>query len=288
MNLDYVYQVEHFVIPGETLSATGQQINCGGKGMNQSVALSKAGVKVYHAGCIGQGGEMLVEMLRKFNVHTEYIKKVDAIQGNAMIQVDKNGQNCIILFGGSNQCITKEQIKETLSAFEKEDYLVLQNEVNELPEIVNQAYEKGMKIMLNPSPYDSKLDQVDFHKLDWLILNEVEAGQISGSSDPEAIWGILHTRYPKLSVVLTLGKEGSICYSGDLVIRQQAIEVTAVDTTAAGDTFTGFFLAGLMQKLSLEECMERASVAAAISVTRHGAANSIPTKDEIMKYVLDK
>lgn len=283
MNLDYVYHVEHFVLPGETMSATGQQINCGGKGLNQSIALSKAGAKVYHAGCVGQGGEMLVDVLRDFNVDTEYIKRVHSIQGNAMIQVDQSGQNCIILFGGSNQCITKEQIKETMSAFDKGDYLVLQNEVNELPEIVNQAYEKGMNIVLNPSPYDSKLEQVDFSKLTWLILNEVEAGQISGSSNPETVWEILHRQYPKLSVVLTLGAKGSICYSGDTVIRQKAIEATAVDTTAAGDTFTGFFLAGLMEKLSLEECMEQASVAAAISVTRPGAANSIPTKDEVFK-----
>lgn len=281
MNLDYVYRVEHFVLPGETISAKEQQINCGGKGLNQSVALSKAGALVYHAGCLGQGGEMLLGMLRDFKVHTENIKKVDAIQGNAMIQVDQNGQNCIVLFGGSNQCITKEQIAQTLSAFEKEDYLVLQNEVNELPEIVNQAYEKGMNIVLNPSPYDSKLELVDFTKITWLVLNEIEAGQITGSSNPETIWEILHRKYPKLSVVLTLGEKGSICFCGDIVIRQQAIEVTAVDTTAAGDTFTGYFIAGLMEKLSLEACMERASVAAAISVTRTGAADSIPTKDEV-------
>lgn len=283
MNLDYVYQVEHFVVPGETMSASGQQINCGGKGLNQSVALAKAGVEVYHAGCVGQGGDMLLDMLREFHVHTEYINRVDTIQGNAMIQVDKNGQNCILIYGGSNQCITKKQIEETLSMFSKEDYLILQNEVNELPELVNLAYEKGMKIVLNPSPYDSKLEHVDFSKLTWLILNEVEAEQISGSSNLERTWDILHEKYPKLSVVLTLGDEGSICYSGDTMIRQPATEAVAVDTTAAGDTFTGFFLSGLIENLSLKECMERASVAAAISVTRHGAASSIPTRDEVLK-----
>lgn len=283
MNLDYVYQVEHFVVPGETMSAIGQQVNCGGKGLNQSVALAKAGVEVYHAGCVGQGGDMLLDMLREFHVHTEYINKVDTIQGNAMIQVDKNGQNCILIYGGSNQCITKDQIEETLSVFSKEDYLILQNEVNELPELVNLAYKKGMKIVLNPSPYDSKLEHVDFSKLTWLILNEVEAEQISGSNNTERIWNILHEKYPKLSVVLTLGEEGSICYSGDTVIRQPATEAVAVDTTAAGDTFTGFFLSGLIENLSLKECMERASVAAAISVTRHGAAGSIPTRDEVLK-----
>lgn len=284
MNLDYVYQVDHFVLPGETISADCQQINCGGKGLNQSVALARAGAITYHAGCMGQGGEMLRQMLSDCGVHTEYLKKVDAIQGNAMIQVDREGQNCIILFGGSNQCITREQIAHTLCDFGEGDFLVLQNEINELPEIVEQAYARGMQIVLNPSPYDHRLTQVDFTKLSWLLINEVEAEQISGSSDPQKVWEILHDRYPKLSVVITLGKEGSVCYCGEQVIKKASKKVAVVDTTAAGDTFTGFFLAGMLENLSLEECMERATIASSICVTRPGAGPSIPTKEEVLSF----
>lgn len=283
MNLDYVYQVEHFVLPGETISAKKQTVNCGGKGLNQSLALAKAGAQVYHAGCVGQGGEMLLKALKEAGVHTDDIHRVDEIQGNAVIQVDKSGQNCILLFGGSNRCVTEEQIKDTLEHFEEGDYLVLQNEINLLPHIVNCAYDRGMKIVLNPSPCDDNLKQVDFSKVAWLILNEVEALQLTGSEIPEEAWRFLYSKYPGLSMVLTLGEKGSYCFTDDAVLRQQAKEATVVDTTAAGDTFTGYFLASVMEGMELRDCMERASVAAAICVTRPGAGASIPTKDEVFR-----
>lgn len=297
MNLDHVYQVAHFVQPGETISALQQKVTCGGKGLNQSVALAKAGARVYHAGCVGQGGQMLIEALKEQGVNTEYVKYVSQMQGNAMIQVDPDGQNCIVLFGGSNQCITYEQIEETLENFEQGDYLVLQNEVNLVPQIVDAAYEKGMRIVLNPSPYDDKLEQVDLARVHWLLVNEVEAAQICKAAakedddsicageDPEAlkeaVRRILLERYPGLSVVLTLGGKGSICLTGEKEIRQKAISVEAVDTTAAGDTFTGYFLATLMENDDLAYCMKRASIAAALSVTRAGASASIPTRDDV-------
>ena len=164
LNLDYVYQVEHFVQPGETLSAMSQAVNPGGKGLNQSIALAKAGAEVSHAGCLGLGGEVLGELLQKNGVDTGYLHFTDSIQGNAVIQVNAEGQNCILLFGGSNQCVTDTQVTETLAHFAAGDYLVLQNEINDLPLIVDEAYRRGMRIVLNPSPYNEKLRAVDFGK----------------------------------------------------------------------------------------------------------------------------
>ena len=100
LNLDYVYQVDHFTKPGETQSAFSQTVNPGGKGLNQSIALKKAGIDVYHAGCVGKGGQMLKDLLEKSGVKTEYLYPCDEIQGNAVIQVDPKGQNSILLFGG--------------------------------------------------------------------------------------------------------------------------------------------------------------------------------------------
>ena len=285
LNLDYVYQVDHFVQPGETLSAVSQAVNPGGKGLNQSIALAKAGADVYHAGCLGAGGESLGKLLRENGVDTAYLIPTDALQGNAVIQVNQSGENCILLFGGSNQCITARQVEKTLSAFSAGDYLVLQNEVNDLPMIVDLAYEKGMKIVLNPSPYNEKLSSVDFGKISWLLVNRVEAGQISGKDQPEEAWQILHKAYPRLSVLITLGSAGSTAYrvTDDQVeiARQEAFPVQAVDTTAAGDTFTGFFIGALLEGRPLQECMRRASMASALSVTRPGAAGSIPTRNEV-------
>lgn len=285
MNLDYVYHVEHFVLPGETISAKKQDVNCGGKGLNQSIALARAGAEVYHAGCVGREGTPLREMLEHSGVNTMYLNAVEAIQGNAVIQVESSGENCILLFGGSNQCITQQQIENTLTGFEQGDFLVLQNEINALADIVDQAYERGLKIFLNPSPYDEKLQTVDFGKLSWLLVNEVEAEQISGSKDPERAWQILHERYPSLSVLITLGSSGSVCFTEHHCYKQNAYSVDAVDTTAAGDTYTGYFIAGLMEGLAVEQCMKRAAVASALSVTREGAAPSIPTRAEVEERI---
>ncbi|MBQ6508468.1 MAG: ribokinase [Flexilinea sp.] len=281
LNLDYVYQVAHFVQPGETLSAITQAVFPGGKGLNQSVALAKAGAEVWHAGCLGQDGAMLKQVLQDSGVKLEHLIPVEEIQGNAVIQVNPEGQNCILLFGGSNQCVTAEQIEQTFACFDTGDYLILQNEVNALPEIVNAGAARGMKIVLNPSPFNEKINAVDLSKINWLLMNEVEAEQLSGSPDPEEAWKILHSRWPGLSAVITLGSEGSIAFTGTETVRQEAFRVKAVDTTAAGDTYTGFFVAGLMEGLPLAECLRRASLASSISVTRPGAASSIPTKEEV-------
>ena len=285
LNVDYVYSVDYFVRAGETLKANSREVLPGGKGLNQSVALARAGAEVYHAGCIGADGEFLRELLNKKGVDTTYLKSIDGMQGHTVIQVDSKGENCILLYGGTNRSIEISQIDETLAHFGQGDWLVLQNEINNLPHIVDAAYDRGMRIVLNPSPYEEGLKEVDFGKLSWLLVNEVEACQCSGSDEPERAWDMLHGRYPNLSVLITLGSAGSIAHAvtpeGIDTVRQQAFRADAVDTTAAGDTFTGFFIGGLAEGRPLGECMRRASMASAISVTRMGAAVSIPKKEEV-------
>ena len=285
LNVDYVYSVDYFVRAGETLKANSREVIPGGKGLNQSVALARAGARVAHAGCIGAEGEFLREILNGNGVDTSLLRTIDGIQGHTVIQVDSKGENCILLYGGSNRRIEDAQIDETLAAFGEGDWLVLQNEINGLPRIVEAAHARGMRIALNPSPYEDDLREVDFGKLSWLLVNEIEACQCSGSDQPERAWDVLHGKYPKLSVLITLGSAGSVAHrvTGDGVetVRQQAFRVDAVDTTAAGDTFTGYFIGGLTEGRPLAECMRRASMASAISVTRMGAAVSIPGKDEV-------
>ena len=285
LNVDYVYSVEYFVRAGETLKVNGREVLPGGKGLNQSVALARAGAEVYHAGCIGADGEFLRELLNAKGVNTDYLRTIDGMQGHTIIQVDKKGENCILLYGGTNRSIGDSQIDETLAHFGPGDWLVLQNEINSLPRIVDAAFARGMRIVLNPSPYEEGLKEVDFGKLSWLLVNEVEACQCSGSDEPERAWDVLHARYPGLSVLITLGRAGSIAHAvgpeGVDTVRQQAFRADAVDTTAAGDTFTGFFIGGLSEGRPLAECMRRASMASAISVTRMGAAVSIPKVEEV-------
>ena len=285
LNLDYVYQVDRFVRPGETLSARSMALNPGGKGLNQSIALARAGAQVYHGGCVGKGGEALRELLRENGVNTELLLPTGQPQGSAVIQVTSQGENCILLYGGSNQALEEGQIQEALGRFQAGDCLVLQNEVNHLPLLVEEGARRGLLVVLNPSPYDERLAKVDFGQLSWLLVNEVEAEQIAGSQDPDTVWKRLHSQYPGLSLVVTLGGQGSAAFrvqeGGVEALRQAAVPVRPVDTTAAGDTFTGYFIAGLAQGLALKDAMARASQAAAISVTRPGAAGSIPRQDEV-------
>ena len=281
LNLDYTYSVDHMVRPGETLASSKMQVFCGGKGLNQSAAMAKAGVQVFHAGLIGEDGQPLLDMCRESGVDTTYIRRGEGRGGHTIIQVDKNAQNCTLLYGGTNRQITREFADEVLENFVEGDLLVLQNEINELDYIIDRAYERKMRIILNPSPYDSALDACDMTKISVFLLNEIEGEQMTGEKEPDNILAVMKERYPKAQTVLTLGTEGAVYQYGDTVIRQPAFLVEAVDTTAAGDTFTGYFVAGLLEGRPMEQILRRCAMASAICVSRPGATAAVPTPDEV-------
>ena len=290
LNIDDVYSVPHFVKKGETLSAKELNVYTGGKGLNQSIALARAGVETYQAGAIGTDGMFLLEQLKEAGVKTDLVKILDDVRtGNAIIQNDDEGDNCIVLFGGANQAITKEQVDEVFKDFTNEDYLLIQNEINELSYIVEKAKEEGMKIILNPSPMNEKIMKLPLDQIDYFILNEIEAMQILEMGKPEEIDGkyiasLLHERFKDATIVLTLGSEGSVCISDDEYVEQSIYKVKAIDTTAAGDTYTGYFIAGILNGKTIKESMDIASKASAIAVTRQGAAPSIPVLEEVEEY----
>ena len=279
-----------FVKKGETLSAKELNVYTGGKGLNQSIALARAGVETYQAGAIGTDGMFLLEQLKEAGVKTDLVKILDDVStGNAIIQNDDEGDNCIVLFGGANQAITKEQVDEVFKDFTNEDYLLIQNEINELSYIVEKAKEEGMKIILNPSPMNEKIMKLPLDQIDYFILNEIEAMQILEMDKPEEIDGkyiasLLHERFKDATIVLTLGSEGSVCISDDEYVEQSIYKVKAIDTTAAGDTYTGYFIAGILNGKTIKESMDIASKASAIAVTRQGAAPSIPVLEEVEEY----
>lgn len=283
LNYDYVYSVDHAVTPGETMDSFGMETFLGGKGLNQSISLARAGVPVYHAGMIGEEGQLFLDVCKKSGIDTSYIREIPGKSGHAIIQVDKNAQNCILLYGGSNRKITKEFADEVLSHFEKGDILLLQNEINELDYIIDKAYEIGMQIALNPSPFDSALDRCDLGKISIFLLNEIEGGQISGETDPEKILDKLMEKYPEARVVLTLGSDGVVYRDKEQTCRQGIFKVKAVDTTAAGDTFTGYFIASLLADMPIPEALRMCAKASSITVSRKGATDSIPTMEEVKK-----
>lgn len=293
MNIDYVYKVEHFVHKGETISSEHLNVFGGGKGLNQSIALARAGEQVYHAGAIGNEGGFLLKILNQANVDTSCIVVHDEVPtGHAIIQNDSDGDNCIILFGGANQKIDKEQVDQVLSGFCAGDFIVLQNEVSELGYIINRAHEIGMTIALNPSPMNQKIFELPLDLVDYFLVNEVEAAALAETVEKrdgnEAILIKLAARFPNAKIVMTLGEKGSVYWNGRQVYNQEAMRSDVVDTTAAGDTFTGYFISGIIREEIIEKVLYQAAVASGITVTRSGASMSIPVRKEVEEMLKTK
>ncbi len=281
-NIDYVYSLDHIVGAGETETTYKLETFPGGKGLNQSIAVAKAGVKVSHAGCVGCDSDMLTDILLKNGVDISYISKTDEKNGHAIIQVSSEGENSIFLYPGSNEKVSKEYIDLVLENFDKGDILLLQNEISNVDYIVEKAYQKQMCIILNPSPFNEEIDKIDFNKLTYIILNEVEAKAISGCDTPEESLAYIKNKYPNLKVMLTLGSNGCIYTDSLCEFYQPSFKVDAVDTTAAGDTFTGYFAAELSRGADYQKILKIASAASAIAVSRKGAAPSIPDRCEVL------
>lgn len=288
LNIDYVYSVDHMVTPGETLASSSRSVFAGGKGLNQSVALARAGAAVYHAGLVGPEGDMLLEVCQETGIDTSYVGRTDVSTGHTIIQVDASGQNSILLYGGANQQICPDFVDRVLEDFGEGDYLILQNEISSLPYLVDAASTRGMRVVLNPSPLNDALDDVDMGKVDLFLLNEIEGAQLSGgSTNPEEICSHMAQRYPEAQLVLTLGSAGSIYQHRGHRIRQAAYSVTVRDTTGAGDTFTGYFVWAMSSGRIVEEALDLAARASALAVTREGAVPSIPTSSEVEHFSFD-
>lgn len=284
MNLDYVYHVDHIMERGETQKAESRKVFAGGKGLNQSVALGRAGAFVNHAGNVGQDGQRMLKMLAEANVDTALVRRLPGEpSGHTVIQVDRNGDNAIMVYGGANLSVTQEQIDDTLAYFEEGDILIIQNEVNGLKEIMAAAANQGMRIFFNPSPVDDDMTSLPLETVDTFILNEVEGAALTGVSadEPVDMLDALTEASPNAHFVLTLGSKGAMYADENDRFRIDAIPVEVVDTTGAGDTFLGYYIAGLLEGKTPEDAVILANRAAAIAVTRPGAAPSIPMRAEV-------
>ena len=285
LNYDHIYLVDHIVRPGETLSSSEISVRAGGKGLNLSIGLGRVGMEIYHGGMAGEDGTELLGILREHGVHTEHISIHAVRSGHAVIQVDGQGENSILLYQGANGKNSVEKIKKVLSCFSEGDVLLLQNEINLLRELMEIACEKGMKVVLNPSPMNENVTSCDLSRVSLFILNELEAGQLVGETEPEQMIAAMRVKYPEAATVLTLGKAGSIYADGERVCRCPCFPVEAVDTTAAGDTFAGYYLTAMLCGREVGECLRTASAASALAVTKRGAAPSIPYYKDVEEFL---
>ncbi|TBW57688.1 ribokinase [Marinobacter halodurans] len=285
INLDHVYRVRHFVRPGETLSSSGYRALLGGKGANQSIALARAGAEVRHIGAIGEADAWILQTLIEAGVETSAIARRQEASGHAIIQVTREAENAILLYPGANHSLTRSQIEQALVRGGSGDWLLLQNETNGLSDAMDLATERGVRVAFNPAPMVSRDIAPLLDRVDLLIVNEGEAMDLTGASTVAAAEARLHNDYPRLRILLTLGRDGVVYVTPEGRYRAPAFSVDAVDTTAAGDTFIGFCLADLAAGQAPEMALRRASAAAALCVTRAGAASAIPTLAEVETFL---
>ena len=291
-NLDHVYKVDHFTVPGETQGCLEYNIKCGGKGVNQAIAMAFAGNDTYFVGIIGSDSGLLKDALVDKGVHIDYMKISNKPTGHAIIEVDQSGQNHILLYGGTNKEIDFEYIDEVLSHFSKGDIVVLQNEINNVPYIIERCYEKEMKSFFNAAPYDIAVKNYPIEKVTWFVVNETEGAALSNEEDYEKIIQTLKQKYPHTHILFTMGKEGSRAYYKNLRVEQPGFTVKAIETTGAGDTFCGCSINGVLKygldnldEEKLKEILTYANAGAALITMKKGAIRSMPEPQNIKELI---
>lgn len=283
MHIDYIYNVKDIAKTRETVNAVDHITNVGGKGLNQSVALARAGAKVSHVGLVGKDGADLKSMLIDNHISTDYVECLDnQPSGHAVIQVNSEGDNTILIFGGTNQQYTPELIEKALAASDPDDIVLVQNQINDVPRIIEQAKKHQLKIIFNLAPASQNMAYYPLEYVDVFVLNQNQGNILTRQEKPDAILATLQRRYPQAAFVLTMGQKGVKFVDNHRRLTIPAERIAATDTNAGGDTFVGYFLARWHLGDTIEHSLELACRAAALCITRKGAATSIPYLNELV------
>lgn len=281
INIDHVYRVPHLVQPGETLASLELSSGLGGKGANQSVALAHAGADVKHIGKVSVSDQWAIELMAASGVDVELISTVNEASGHAIIQVNEQGENAIVLHGGANQTFQHTELEQLFARNAEAEFLLMQNECNMLASAFELAHQHGIKLVLNPAPMTDDIKALPLHLLNTLIINQLEAEALTEELKIDDIADKLASMLPNTRCIITRGAQGAVLLSKENRLEVPAPPVNVVDTTGAGDTFVGFFLAGLLKNLSEIESLNLATQAAALAVTGPGAISSIPSLDDL-------
>lgn len=285
INIDHVYQVSHFVTPGETMASDGYQRTLGGKGANQSIALARAGAQVQHLGQLHKSDQDFKDLVASYGVDCQHVQMTDTASGHAIIQVASSGENAIVLFGGANQQISEADIDGALASAQQGDWLLTQNETSGIAYAMQQAKQKGMRVAFNPAPMTESVKDLPQQHIDLLVVNEVEAAELTGCQALPEIIEFFNQHWAETEVIITLGQAGVVMLKDKQQLQVSAFSVKAVDTTAAGDTFIGFFMAAYTQGSDAEVALKQACAASALGVMQSGAAQSIPSLDQVQDFI---
>ncbi len=281
LNIDDVYHVPHFSHAGESVKTTGYEVFPGGRGLNQAIAAARAGGDVHLGGLIGEDGQWLRELADHEGIDTSRVSLTESPTGRAIIQVNPAGENSIIVHPGANGTITGEHIPGFLDGAQPGDLFLLQNDSSGVPEAMRYAQERGLAVLYNAAAYTDDVKSYPLELLDTLIVNETEGEALTGETEPEAITTRLRQLYPETEIILTLGEHGCRYVGQETEVTVTAPVVSPIDTTGAGDTFIGYFAVARSEGAPLASALELAVQAASLSVTRPGAATSIPRRQEV-------
>ncbi|MBT2771590.1 ribokinase [Halomonas sp. ISL-60] len=288
INIDHTYRVPYFVRPGETLESNQYSVGLGGKGVNQSLAIARAKGSVSHWGRVSSIDAWVARELEAAGVGVKDVELTTGPSGHAVIQIDSLGENAILLFAGANHGFTQERIAALIAQTAPGDTILLQNECNGLDQLIPLAVSHGCKVIFNPAPMTSKVASLPLDQCDLLFFNRTEAAALLDMPVESSAADLLRRCKEALGdveVVLTLGSEGAWYQRSSETLFQEALKVKAIDTTAAGDTFVGYFLAARQAGLTPSQSLQRATAAAALAVQKHGAANSIPMAEEVDRFM---
>ena len=295
LNVDWVVSTERLPNKGETVLGKEFATFPGGKGANQAVAASKLGASVFMVGCVGQDsfGEQLVDSLNGNHVQTMHIRRVHTATGTAVITVDDNGANTIVVVGGANQECCSDDVDNALAILDQPGILLVQNEVPQqtVEYAIKTAKSKGWIVIVNPAPA-RPIDESIMSQIDIIMPNETEAALLTNSvvtslADAKtAAEKLLATGVQ--SVIITLGASGAVSRTAAECDHMKSFKVAAVDTTAAGDCYAGALAAGMAEGKTLKESMAFAAAAAALSVTKAGAQPSLPWRHEVDEFIMSR
>lgn len=279
INVDHVYSVGALPQPGETIAAKSLHSGLGGKGANQSIAAAKAGAELRHLGAVGPDADWTLDALQDAGVDITLVARTDVPTGHAIITVDDAAENAIVLFKGANHQIRKGQIDAALGTADAGDWLLLQNETNLTDYAAKQARAAGMRVAYCAAPFDADAVRRILPHVDLLSVNQIEAAQLRSALADQS------DELDRITWLTTFGAKGATYQNPQGSVHADAYSVSAIDTTGAGDTFLGYALAGIDAGLDISTALTRASAAAAIQVTRPGAAAAIPTLSEVLTFI---
>ncbi|MEM7060240.1 MAG: PfkB family carbohydrate kinase [Pseudomonadota bacterium] len=279
VNIDNTHRVTTHPGPGETVLDKGHLRGLGGKGANMSLAAAAAGARVAHAGAVGSDGDWCRNQIADRDIDVSDLSTVDAATGHAIIMVDDAAENVIVVHSGANMALSQDLIDQAISRRSPGDWLLLQNETNLVPEAAAAGQAAGLKVAYAAAPFDAEAVARVLPHTDLLAVNQIEAEQLS------AHLGQSLDALNVPAILITLGSEGARYRADGEEIQTPAFQVDAVDTTGAGDTFLGFFLAGIDLQQTPDKALRRAAAAAALQVTRPGAGDAIPSLEELEAFL---